>query len=101
MIMDNKRRNFFKKFGVKTAAVATGVETPIVAHVNFINDELNPMRKNLRSESIAISEDLNSKFNKSTAELKGHVQLLHSRLDGAALTLSYQQLQLYSSFCYS
>lgn len=58
MIMDNKSRDFFSNFGMKTATVAVG----------------------------------------AAAEVKEQIHSLHNRQDGAVLTLSYQQIQLYFIF---
>jgi len=85
--MDIKRRDFFKKFGSKTAAVAAGVAAPALVHLDLLSDGLT-----------ALSKDLNNKLGLVSAEVKEQIQLLHNRLDGAALTMSYQQLQLYFIF---
>ena len=37
---------------------------------------------------------MNGKLGAMSAEVRGQVQSLHNRLDGAALAMSYQQMQL-------
>ena len=81
--MDKNRRHFFKDIGNKTVGLAAGAAAPALVHLNSLNDELK-----------ALSKDLNAKLGKVSVEVKGQVQALHNRLDGAALTLSYQQMQL-------
>ena len=81
------RRDFFSNMGRKTAAVAAGVATPALVHLNSLSDELK-----------AMSKDLKGKLGFVSAEVKEQVQSLHNRLDGAAMTLTYQQIQLHLIF---
>ena len=85
--MDTKRREFFRKFGKKTAVVAAAGMPPALVHLNSINDELKSMRK-----------ELNNKIGLVTAGVKGQIQSVHDRLDGTAFKMSYQQIQLYFIF---
>ena len=81
--MDKKRRDFFSNLGRKTAAVAAGAATPALVHLNSLSHELR-----------AMSKELNGKLGSASAEVKEQIQSLHNRLDGAALTMSYQQMQV-------
>ena len=85
--MDMRRRDFFSNIGRKTAAVAAGAAAPALVHLNSLSDELR-----------ALSKELNGKLGVMSAEVKEQVQSLHNRLDGAALAMSYQQIQLYFIF---
>ena len=85
--MDMKRRDFFSNMGKKTAAVAVGAAAPALVHLNSLSDELR-----------ALSKELNGKLGVMSAEVKEQVQSLHNRLEGAALAMSYQQIQLYFIF---
>ncbi len=85
--MDMNRRDFFNSMGRKTAAVATGAAAPALVHLNSLSDELR-----------ALSKELNGKLGVMSAEVKEQAQSLHNRLDGAALAMSYQQMQLYFIF---
>tara|TARA_R110002074_G_scaffold388518_1_gene571236 strand:- start:374 stop:649 length:276 start_codon:yes stop_codon:yes gene_type:complete len=78
------RRDFFNSMGRKTAPVATGATAPALVYLNSLSDEMK-----------ALSKDLNGKLGAISAEIKEPVQSLHNRLDGAALAISYQQIQLY------
>lgn len=81
--MDIKRRDFFSNFGRKTAAVAVGAATPAPVNLNTLSEELK-----------ALSKELNGKIGSVSAEVKEQIQSVHNRLDGAALTMSYLQMQL-------
>ena len=85
--LDKKRREFFSSVGKRTAAVAAGVTTPALVHLNSLSNDLS-----------ALSSDLNDKIGQVSAEMKEHLKSLHNRLDGAALTMSHQQIQLYFIF---
>ena len=85
--LDKKRREFFSSVGKRTAAVAAGAATPVLVHLNSLSDELK-----------ALNRDLNGKLGQLSAETKEQLQGLHNRLDGAALAMSYQQMQLYFIF---
>jgi len=85
--MDMKRRDFFSNFGRKTAAVAVSAAAPALVHMNSLSDELK-----------ALSQELNGKIGSVSAEVKEQIQSVHNRLDGAAMTMSYQQMQLYFIF---
>ena len=81
--MDLKRRDFFSNMGRKASVVAA----PGLIHLNSLSDEFK-----------AFSMEMNGKLGLVTAEVKGQLHSLNSRLDGAALKLSYQQVQLYFIF---
>jgi hypothetical protein len=81
--MDKKRRDFFSRFGSNAAAVATGAAVPALIHLNSLSEELR-----------ALGRGLDDKLGAASTEMKAQVQSLHNRLDGAALTMSYQQMQL-------
>jgi hypothetical protein len=85
--MELKRRAFFKDFGSKTVGLAAGAAAPALVQLNSLGDEFR-----------TLSQQLNSKLARASAEVKEQVQSIHNRLDGAALKLSYQQLQLYFIF---
>jgi len=85
--MDIKRRDFFSNMGRKASVVAAGVAAPGLIHLNSLSDEFK-----------AFSMDMNGKLGLVTAEVKGQLHSLNSRLDGTALKLSYQQVQLYFIF---
>ena len=85
--MDIKRRDFFSEMGKKASVVAVGVVAPTLMHLNALNDEFK-----------AFSEEMNGKLGSVTAEVKEQLHSLNNRLDGTALKLSYQQLQLYLIF---
>jgi hypothetical protein len=85
--MDMKRRDFFSNMGKKTVAIAAGAAAPALLHLNSLSDELR-----------ALSKELNGKLGVMSAEVKEQVQSLHNRLEGAALAMSYQQMQLYFIF---
>ena len=85
--MDMKRRDFFSNMGKKTATIAAGAAAPALLHLNSLSDEMK-----------ALSKDLNGKLGAISAEVREQVQSLHNRLDGAALAMSYQQMQLYFIF---
>lgn len=81
--MDSKRRDFFNNMGRKASVVAAGVAAPALIQLNSLNDELK-----------AFSLEMNSKLGLVTAEVKEQLHSLNNRLDGTALKLSYQQVQL-------
>ena len=81
--MDKNRRHFFKNIGKKTAGIAAAATAPALIQLNSLADDLK-----------VLSVDINSKLSKASAEFKGQVQSLNNRLDGAALTMSFQQLQI-------
>ena len=85
--LDKKRREFFSSVGKRTAAVAAGVTTPALVHLNSLSSDLK-----------ALSKELNGKLGLLSADVKEQLQGLHNRLDGATLTMSYQQMQLYFIF---
>lgn len=72
---------------MNTAAVAVGAATPALIHLNSLSDELKDL-----------SKEMNGKLGLVSAEVKEQIQSVHNRLDGAALTMSYQQMQLYFIF---
>jgi hypothetical protein len=81
------RRDFFEILRRKTASLAASTAAPGLAYINSISDELK-----------ALSKDLNRKLGVMPAEMKNRLQALHSRLDEAALAMSYQQMLLYFIF---
>ena len=85
--MDESRRNFFSNMGRQAVAAAAGVAAPAMLHLNALSDELQ-----------ALGSQLNGKMDMLSAEVKEQVLTLHNRLDAAALTMSYQQVQLYIIF---
>jgi len=85
--MDMNRRAFFSNMARKTASVAASASVPALMHINSLSDKMK-----------ILSKDLNGKLGSVSAEMKEQVQSLHNRLDGAALTMSYQQMQLYFIF---
>ena len=50
MIMDIKRRDFFRNVGIQTATVADSVATPALAHLNSLSDELQTLSKELNGK---------------------------------------------------
>ena len=81
--MDQKRRNFFRSLGSKSAGLAAGAVAPAMVYMDSFKIEIE-----------AFSRELNHKLVKSTDELKAQIQSLNSRLDRAALTMTYQQAQI-------
>ena len=63
--------------------------------------QLPLLRFNLNSLSddlIVLSNGLNGKLKQMSAEVKEQIQSVHNRLDSTAITMSYQQMQLYFIF---
>ena len=85
--MDIKRRDLFSNVGRKVAAEAVGAAAPALVHLNSLSCELQ-----------TLSKELNGKLGLLSAEVKEQIQDLHNRLVGAALTMSYQQMQLFFIF---
>ena len=85
--MDTNRRHFFKDLTTKSAGIAAGAAAPALVHLNTLGDDLKALRK-----------DLSIKLLKTSAEVKGQIQTIHKRLDGAAIKQTYQQMQLYFIF---
>ena len=85
--MDNKRRDFFRNVGSKSIGLAAGAVAPTMLYTD-----------SLKAEIKAISQELNQKLAKSTDELISQIQSFNHRLDRAALTLTYQQAQIYFIF---
>lgn len=81
--MDIDRRDFFKGLGKKTAGLASGAAVPSLVYLSSLSEDLK-----------ALSQDMNSKLSKVSSEVKEQLQSLHTRLDGAALTMTYQQMQI-------
>ncbi len=81
--MNHKRREFFRNLGSKSVGLAAGAVAPTMLYMD-----------SLKAEIKAISQELNQKLAKSTDELKVQIQKLNSRLDKAALTMTYQQAQI-------
>jgi len=83
VVMDQKRREFFRNLGSKSAILAAGAAAPAMVYMDSVKIEIG-----------ALSRELNHKLAKSTDELKARIQSLNSRLDRAALTMNYQQAQI-------
>ena len=81
------RRHFFKDFGAKAATVAASTASSGVVYANSFGEEFK-----------LLAQEFNQKLAKSASDLGGQVSQLSNRLDGAALTLTYQQMQLYLIF---
>ena len=85
--MDKNRRSFLKNLSSRTATLAAAAGTSSLAYVNSCAEDLAALKK-----------EMNQKFAKTTTDLGNQINSLSNRLDGAALTLSYQQVQLYFIF---
>ena len=85
--MDINRRDFFSKMGKKASVAAAAVAAPVLVNLNALSDEFK-----------AFSMEMNGKLGAVTSEAKEQVHALSNRLDGTALQLSYQQVQLYFIF---
>ena len=81
--MDQKRRDFFRSLGSKSAGLAAGAVAPTVLYASYLKNDME-----------ALSRKLNQKLSKSADELKSHIESLNNRLDRAALTMTYQQVQI-------
>ena len=85
--MDNKRREFFRNLGSKSAVLAAGAVTPAIIYMDSFKIELDPLR-----------QEFSQKLAKSSDELMSQIQSLNSRLDRTALTMTYQQAQIFFIF---
>jgi len=85
--MDHKRRDFFRNLGCKSVGLAAGAVAPTMLYIDSLKADIG-----------AISKGLNQKLAKSTDELISQILWLNSRLDRAALTMTYQQAQIYFIF---
>jgi len=85
--MDQKRREFFRNLGSKSAGLAAGAVAPTMLYVG-----------SLKKEIASMSQELNQKLAKSSDELISQMQMLSSRLDRAAITMTYQQAQIFLIF---
>ena len=81
--MDQKRRDFFRNLGSKSAGLAAGAVAPTVLYASYLKNDME-----------ALSRKLSQRLSKSADELKAQIQRLNSRLDKAALTMTYQQAQI-------
>ena len=85
--MDSKRRDFFRDIGSKTAGIAACAVAPTMVQLSSLSDEI----KKLGSE-------FNQKLNQSAVEFAEQLGRIDYRLDKAALTMTYQQMQLHLIF---
>ena len=85
--MDNKRRDFFRGLGSKTAGIAACAVAPTMVQLSSLSDEI----KKLGSQ-------FNQKLSQSTAEMTEQIAVLNDRFDRAIVTMTYQQMQLYFLF---
>ena len=81
--MDEKRREFFRKLGSKSAILAAGAAAPAMVYMDSFKIGID-----------GLSRELNHKLAKSTDELKAQIQSLNSRLGRTVLTMTYQQAQI-------
>ena len=85
--MDQKRRDFFRNLGSKSVGLAAGAVAPTMLYID-----------SLKAEIKSVSQELNQKLARTTDELISQIQRLNNRLDRAALTMTYQQAQIYFIF---
>ena len=85
--MDNKRREFLKNFGRKTAGATAALTVPAMAYANQFADDLKHL-----------SGEFQHKLNETSQVLGDKISHVSNRLDGAALTMAYQQAQLHLIF---
>ena len=85
--MDSKRRDFFRDLGSKTAGIAACAVAPSMAQLSSLSDEIKKL-----------GTQFNQKLSQSTAEFAEQLGRVNFRLDKAALTMTYQQLQLHFIF---
>ncbi len=85
--MDQKRRDFFRNLGSKSASLAAGAVAPTLVYMD-----------SLKAEIRAISQELNHKLAETTDDLISQIQRINNRLDRAAFTMTYQQAQIYFIF---
>ncbi len=81
--MDQKRRDFFRNLGSKSVGLAAGAVAPTMLYLD-----------SLKAEIKSVSQELNQKLARSSDELISQIQRLNSRLDRAAITMTYQQAQI-------
>ena len=85
--MDNKRRDFFRGIGNKTAGIAASAVAPTMVQLSSLSEEIRKL-----------GSQFNQKLSLSTAEMTEQLALLNDRFDKAVLTMTYQQMQLYFIF---
>lgn len=85
--MDNKRRDFFRGLGSKTAGIAACAVAPTMVQLSSLSEEIRKL-----------GSQFNQKLSQSTAEFAEQLAGLNDRLDKAALTMTYQQMQLHFIF---
>jgi hypothetical protein len=85
--MDQKRRDFFRNLGSKSVGLAAGAVAPTMLYID-----------SLKAEIKSASQKLNQKLAKSSDELISQMQMLSSRLDRAAIIMTYQQAQIFLIF---
>ena len=81
--MDQKRRDFFRNLGSKSAGLAAGAVAPTVLYASYLKNDME-----------ALSRKLNQKLSKSADDLKSQIESLNNRLDRAAIAMTYQQVQI-------
>ena len=85
--MDSKRRDFFRGLGSKTAGIAACAVAPTMVQLSSLSDEIRKL-----------GSQFNRKLSQSTAEIAEQLGRVNYRLDKAALTMTYQQMQLHLIF---
>lgn len=85
--MNSERRDFFNVFARRTAAVAGAAAIPAAAYAADFSAMLKKQ-----------SSQFQHQLDKATGVLEGQVDDLRARLDGAAMTQAYQQMQLHLIF---
>ncbi|KHF25003.1 hypothetical protein [Solemya velum gill symbiont] len=85
--MNNRRREFLKNLGTKSASVAVAVATPTAAYA-----------KDFSSEVKVLSDKLKSEMTQKTAILGEQVSRIGQRVETIDMRMSYQQFQLHLIF---
>lgn len=85
--MDNKRRDFLKNLGRKTATAAAAVTAPTMAYADQFAEDLKHLSGEFQYKLAQTSQTLGNKIS--------HVS---ARVDAASVTMAWQQAQLHLIF---
>ena len=75
--MDNKRRDFFRHIGSKTAGIAACAVAPTIVQLSSLSDEIRKL-----------GSEFNQKLSQSAAEIAEQLGRIDYRLDKAAMTMT-------------
>ncbi len=85
--MDEKRRDFIRSFGRKTAGAAAAIATPTAAFASQMGEDMK-----------RLGSDFQQKLTDTAEELGSRIGQVGDRLDGAAVAMAYQQMQIHLIF---